>query len=137
MKQKPKKKNKQKLLKKLKIDLWNLCKHYCRLKWGNTCYTCGKKGLSGGNWHTAHAIPSCICPFELDYHWMNHRPACYFCNIHAGGNGLLFGEKLRKEYGQSYIDHLFDMLNNPKIIKPVIKDYQDVIKKYKELINAL
>jgi hypothetical protein len=132
-----KKVNKAKLLKKLKVELWALAKDYCRKRWGNSCYTCNKKGLSGGNWHTSHAIPSCICPFYLDYHWMNLRPACYFCNIHGGGNGFLFHHKLKEEHGQEYINILIDMLENPIIEVATIEDYQNYILKYKQLIKDL
>lgn len=133
----PKKINKAKAIKVLKERLWDLAKNYCRRKWGNTCYTCGKKDLSGGNWHTSHAIPSCICPFELDYHWMNLRPACYFCNIHAGGNGFLFKYKLEQAHGINYVDHLLNMFNNPKIDKPTVEDYQKYIIFYEKLIAEL
>lgn len=132
-----KKPNKAKLLKKYKKQLWELCKQYCRLKWGNVCYACGKGGLSGGNWHTSHVIASCLCPFELDYSENNLRPGCYFCNIHAGGNSALVLEKLRQENGQEYIDNLFLMKNQPKIIKPSLDDYEDYIKKYEQMIKNL
>lgn len=126
-----------KLIKKAKTELWELCKQYCRKKWGNTCYTCGRGNLSGSNWHTGHAIPSALCPFELDYHPDNLRPQDYFCNINLGGNGSAFIEKLRLDNGQDYIDNLFKMKNQPKITKPTLEDYQEYIEKYKQLIKDL
>ncbi len=134
---KEKKVNKAKLLKKLKKELWDLCKQYVRKRDGRVCFTCGKKHLEGGNQHTGHGIPSCTCPFELDYYWYNLAVQCYFCNIHAGGNGSVFMRNLAKKYGQEVVNTLFDMLENPKIIEPTIEDYQNYIIKYKQLIKDL
>ena len=55
----------------LKNKLWKLVRQYIRKKYGNTCYTCGRKNLEGSNWHTGHCIPSVISPFELRYSEMN------------------------------------------------------------------
>ena len=134
---KPKKVNKAKLLKKYKKELWELCKIYCRKKWGNTCYTCGAKNLYGCNQQTGHFIPSCLCPFELDYHPDNLRIQCMRCNKWAGGNQSQYAENLKMDYGQFYIDILFEMKNQPKITKPSLEDYENYIEKYKQLIKKL
>ena len=134
---KEKKVNKAKLLKKLKKELWELCKIYCRKKWGNVCYTCEKKGLVGSDWHTCHFIPSMLCPFLLDYCPENLRPGCYSCNINCGGNQSQFYHNLLRDHGQEYINKLFWMKNFPIIIKPTIEDYQAYIEKYKQLIKDL
>ena len=134
---KPKRVNKAKLLKKLKKQLWDLAKEYCRKKWGNTCYTCGKKSLKGSDWHTCHFIPSALCWFELDYSPANLRPGCYHCNINLGGNGSAFYDRLLRDEGQDYINGIFKMKNQTKIIKPSISDYEEYIEKYKSWIEDL
>ncbi len=134
---KEKKINKAKLLKKLKKELWELCKIYVRKRDGRVCFTCGKKGLEGGNQHTGHCLPSCICPFELDYYPYNLAVQCYFCNIHAGGNGGIFLTKIENKFGGNMIRKLFMMLNAPRITEPTIEDYQAYIDKYKQLIKDL
>ncbi len=81
----------------LKKKLWALCRTAIREKWGNTCFTCGRIGLSGGNWQTGHFIPSSICSVELRYSLENLRPQCYHCNINLSGNWIEYEKKLGEE----------------------------------------
>lgn len=99
------------LKKKLKKKLWVLCKKIIRLKYGNTCYTCGAANLSGSNWHTAHFIPSSTCGLRLRYDLRNLRPGCYNCNINLGGNGAVYYRKMVEVEGQEYVDTLFHQKN--------------------------
>ena len=48
------KKAKTSSTKALKVKLWELCKQIIRKRYGNTCYTCGKSGLSGSSWQIGH-----------------------------------------------------------------------------------
>ena len=84
-------------LSRAKVRLWQLCKEIVRKRYGNTCYTCGKKGLFGSNWHTAHFIPSSICSAELRYELRNLRPCCYHCNVNLSGNWPAYEKALLKE----------------------------------------
>lgn len=84
------KRRKKSDLQKLKAKLWELCKQITRKRYGNTCYTCGKSGLEGGNWQTGHFISSSICSTELRYDLANLRPQCYNCNINKSGNWLAY-----------------------------------------------
>jgi hypothetical protein len=92
-----KKRKKKSDLQKLKEKLWELCKQITRATYGNTCYTCGKAGLEGSNWHTGHFISSSICSTALRYDLRNLRPQCYNCNINKSGNWLAFEYHLRKD----------------------------------------
>jgi len=129
-----KKINLEKLSKKsktyLKKWLWdNLVKPYIRKKYGNTCYTCGAKNLTGSNWHTGHCIPSSTCGILLRYDEINLRPQCYSCNINKGGNGAIFLYKLEKEFGSAYKENLF-LLKNQASQKDNKQFYLDKIIEY-------
>lgn len=86
--------------------LWELCKTLTRAKYGNTCYTCGKTGLEGANWHTGHFITKSICSTELAYDLANLRPQDYHCNINLSGNWPVFEANLIRDHGQGYVDEL-------------------------------
>jgi len=98
-------------LKKLRQELWELCRKIVRLKYGNTCYTCDRKGLEGTNWHTGHFIPASTCGLALKYNIRNLRPQCYHCNINLGGNGAEFYRRMVKEVGQVEVDEMFRIKN--------------------------
>lgn len=124
-------------LKKLQTRLWGFCREYALKKYPKTCYACGAENLEGVNCQLGHCIASVLCPFELDYHPDNLRWECFRCNIRLGGNAAVFLERLRREFGQAYIDNLFLMKNQPRIVKPSLQDYENYIEKYKRLISEL
>lgn len=90
-------KRKVQSISKLKKKLWILCKEITRKKYGNTCFTCGKLGLSGSSWHTGHFIAKSTCSTELAYDLANLKIQCYNCNINKSGNWIAFEEKLGPE----------------------------------------
>jgi len=116
---------------KLKKQLWELCKQIIRKKYGNTCYTCGKTGLSGAGWHTGHFLASSVCGAYLRHDLRNLRPQCYYCNINLGGSGAIFYQKLVEREGQQYIDDLFK--DKQKTIKADAIWYQQKIDEYEKL----
>ena len=126
---------KKKTVKQLKAKLWELCKETVRLKYGNTCYTCGKGGLEGSNWHTAHFIPSAACGAYLRYDLRNLRPCCYNCNINLGGNGAEYYRRMVIEVGQKAVDKLFKDKQN--IIKADTLFYDEKIRWYKDVLIQL
>ena len=85
----------------LKKKLWEIMKQTVREKYGNTCYTCNKTGLSGSNWHTGHMWAKSTLSAHLAYDIRVLRPQCFFCNIHAGGQGAMFYARMLKEIGKS------------------------------------
>jgi 5-methylcytosine-specific restriction endonuclease McrA len=131
MKRRKKKSN----LKKLKDRLWELCKQITRLKYGNVCYTCGARRLSGSNWQTGHFIASSVCGAYLRYDLRNLRIQCMRCNIHAGGNGAIYYEKMVEREGQKYVDKLFK--DKQKIIKADALWFQSKIDEYTSILNSL
>lgn len=82
----PLKKKSTTSVRKLKDELWQLCREITFKKHGSTCYTCGAGELTGSNRHLGHFIPSSLCSAELRYDLDNLRPCCYRCNIHLSGN---------------------------------------------------
>lgn len=91
----------------LQKKLWIECKRIIRAKYGNTCFTCGKVGLEGSNFHTGHFIAKSVCGAYLKYDLRNLRPQCFHCNINCGGRGAEFYQKLVEVEGQKYVDELF------------------------------
>jgi 5-methylcytosine-specific restriction endonuclease McrA len=80
---------------KLKAQLWHLCRAIIIKQYGNDCYTCPAKGLSGSNLHVGHFISSSVCSAELRYALENLRPQCFACNIHRSGNWPAYESHLR------------------------------------------
>lgn len=122
----------------LQSKLWKLVSGYIKKKYGNTCYTCKRQNLTGRNWHTGHYIPSAICSFKLRYDERNLRPQCYNCNINLGGNGGRFGEVLRKEFGQGYLNDLWNFQFQKHLEKkPTVSNYLVLIEEYKNKLKLL
>ena len=84
---------------KLQRKIWEYCKNITRLKYGNTCYTCSRTGLSGGNWQTGHMWAKASVGAYLKYDLRILRPQCYHCNINLGGRGADFYVRMLKEVG--------------------------------------
>lgn len=81
-------------LKKLKEQLWKLCREIQIKRFGSDCYTCPAKDLSGSNRHLGHFISSSVCSTELRYSLDNLKIQCYSCNIHKSGNWLAYERHL-------------------------------------------
>jgi hypothetical protein len=121
--------------KKLREELWELCKKIIRTTYGNTCYTCEAPNLAGANWHTGHFIPRSVCGAYLRYDLRNLRPQCYRCNISLAGNGSSFYRNLVQNEGQAYVDQLFE---DKKIIMKENKSwYVDKIAEYRQKVLEL
>lgn len=125
----------KKSIKSLKTELWELCKQIIRKKYGNTCFTCGKSGLEGSNWHTGHFIPSASGGILLRYHLDNLFCQCYHCNVNLGGNGAVFYRNLVAQKGQDYVDTLFKIKNQSA--KADILFYENKIQEYKKILETL
>lgn len=129
------KKKKKSPIRGLKIKLWELCKEIIRLKYGNTCFTCGKTGLVGSGWHTGHFIASSVGGAYLRYNLNNLRPQCYYCNINLGGNGAMFYKKMVEEVGQDKVDQLFHAMIFE--IKADEWFYRDMIQHHQDILHEL
>lgn len=119
----------------LKKKLWELCKQLIRELYGNECFTCGRIGLSGSNWHTGHFLPSSTCGAYLRYDLRNLRPQCYACNIHLGGNGAAFYKAMVEDVGQKEVDQIFK--DKQKIVKVDRAFYETRIKSYTKVLEQV
>lgn len=118
------KKQSKQPISKIQRLLWNECKRIVREQFGNECYTCGAKGLTGSNWHTGHLIPKAACGAYLKYDLRILRPQCYHCNINLGGNGAEFYRRMIMREGATYVDML-------------IEDRQKTVKAYDHYVKLL
>jgi len=96
---------------KIQKKIWEHCKRIIRGKYGNTCYTCGKVGLEGSNWHTGHMIAKASLGAYLKYDLRLLRPQCYNCNINLGGMGAIFIENMRNREGDKYVEQILQDRN--------------------------
>lgn len=134
MKRTPLRRKSKTPLAKAKDKLWELCKKITRLQYGNICYTCGKTGLEGSNWHTGHYITDSVCSAELSYALDNLRPQCYHCNINLSGNWPSFETNLLRDHGRKYIENLKKRNQATKGLKYDILWYQAKIQEYEALL---
>jgi len=118
---------------KIQKKLWELCRQIIKKKYGNVCYTCGKTGLEGSNWHTGHFIPKASCGAYLKYDLRNLRPQCYHCNLNLGGHGTSFYRNMLEREGKKYVDKLFEDKN---VTVKAYDHYLMLIDKYTELLSA-
>jgi len=109
---------------KIQRQIWVECKRIIRSKYRNTCYTCGRKGLEGSNWHTGHMLAKVSLSAYLKYDLRILRPQCYFCNINCGGRGAEFIDNMRRIEGDKYVDE-------------ILKDKQKTIKAYDHYVLLL
>jgi hypothetical protein len=84
-------------LAKRKEKLWELCKLVIRAKYPNVCYTCGKPGLQGSDWHTGHGKPKGALPLRYQFDIRNLRPQCMHDNKNLGGCSDIFIAKMERE----------------------------------------
>ena len=124
-----KKKSKQKIS-TIQNKIWELLKNIIRQKYGNTCYTCSRTGLSGGNWQTGHMWPKASVGAYLKYDPRILRPQCYHCNINLGGNGAVFYTRMLKEIGKEEMEKLE---RDRQVIVKAYDHYVKLLEEYKKL----
>lgn len=131
MKRSPLKRKSKSAQRKLKEELWEICKQIVRKRDGNVCVICNKSELVGSGWHTGHFIASSVCGAFLRYDLRNLHSSCYNCNINLGSNGSVFFLSLEKKYGREFVDAIF----RDKIITIKADDqfYNQKIKEYSEI----
>lgn len=119
----------------LKDELWDLCKQIIRIKYPNVCYTCGKEGLKGANWHTGHMIAKAAVGAYLKYDLRILRPQCYYCNMNLGGNGAEYYRLMVEREGKKYVNNIYK--DRQIIIKADKQWYLDKIEEYKLILEKL
>lgn len=113
--------------------IWELCKHIIRKKYGNVCYTCGRTGLEGSNWHTGHLWAKASLGAWLKYDLRVLRPQCYHCNINLGGSGADFWVKMVRDNGQEYMDSL---KSERSITVKAYDHYVGLLGEYKQIYGT-
>ena len=129
-------------LKKLKEDLWQLCKQITRKRYvlpdGTwKCFSCGSIIDAPWKCHTGHCVPDQYGGLMLRYDLRNLRPQDYGCNINLGGNGAVYLMNLRKEIGDEEVDKMFELLsfkNKKFTVKEERAFLEGKIEEYKKLL---
>lgn len=128
------KKQSKQSISKIQRTLWELCKNIIRLRYGNTCYTCYKTGLSGGNWQTGHMWAKASVGAYLKYDLRILRPQCYHCNINLGGRGADFYARMLSEQGKEYMENL---QKDRQVTVKASDHYLVLIPLYQNLLSKL
>lgn len=126
--------------KKLKAELWELCKQITRKKYQNQngtwhCFTCGKLIDLPAKAQTGHGIPSSVGGILLRYHLNNLRIQDYFCNINLGGNGGEYYKRLVLEIGQEKVDELYAL--KLQSAKADVLFFEEKIKEYTHVLSEM
>lgn len=90
----------------LRKKLEAVCNRYIRLRDKGICFTCGKYA-EGSAYHAGHYIPKSICGINLRYDELNIHGQCYRCNIHLGGYGAMYDQRMRSIYGNEAVNALW------------------------------
>lgn len=134
MKTSPLKNKSKQPISKIQRKIWEYCKQITRKTYGNTCYTCGQRGLTGSNWHTGHLWPKAALGAFLKYDLRVLRPQCYHCNINLGGNGAVFYKKMIEEIGQKEMQKLE---KDKRVIAKAYDHYLTVLENYQTIADKL
>lgn len=110
--------------------IWVHCKRIIREKYGNTCYTCGRTGLEGSNWHTGHLWAKASLGAYLKYDLRVLRPQCYNCNINQGGRGADFYARISREMTPHDLQQLID---DRRVTVKAIDHYTRILDEYSKL----
>ena len=109
---------------RLQRKIWQLIKIIVRKRYPNKCYTCDQTGLSSSNLHSGHLWPKAALGAYLKYDLRVIRVQCFRCNIHLGGNGAVFYQRMLKEIG-------------PKEMEKLEKDRQVMVNAYEHYTKIL
>ena len=117
-----------------KKKLWTEFSIFIRRRDKGQCFTCGLKK----HWkemQAGHMIPRSVGGASLYFHEKNVHCQCYACNINYGGNGAIYAQNFISVYGQEEFDEIM-RLKSVIYKYPTIREYEELIKHYKELNNA-
>ena len=131
--------------KQLQIKIWDECKRIIKVRYGNDCYTCDAKNLTGSNRHTGHMVPKKYLPYQFKYDLRFLRPQCYNCNMNLGGMGALYisnlldEDKIEEYEIWGFIYSVKEVKKLQKENKPKPKDvelfYQELLERLKLITN--
>jgi len=134
------KKPKKLTSKELQNKIWIECRRVANLRYKNKkggfdCYTCGANGLFGVNKQLGHMIPKSYCKPFMKYDMRNLRFQCMRCNVHMGGMGALFIERMRGVDGDMYVAEILNDLQVQMDVKDIYKYYQDQLEFLKLIVK--
>lgn len=144
------KKKKPKLPKERKVrniakEVWQLCREICFLRDKNAqgeinCYTCNARNLQKSNKQLGHGYPKGALGVSMQYELKILKFQCYFCNINLGGCGAVFWKHLENEYGKKEADQLYAECKASKGLTTKARPYllakiEEYKKKLAELNN--
>lgn len=89
-----------------KEKLWKTLKQVISIRDGDTCISCGAKGIHGHNKHGGHFIPSASCGGFLRYDIRNVWVQCATCNLYHSGAGAEYTIELQKRFGKKFVEQL-------------------------------
>lgn len=92
---------------KLKRKLVSLLHPAIKDRDGNVCFSCGKTGLEGTNWHAGHMFSAGAHP-NLKFHAAAIRSQDFNCNINQGGNGASYAANFIKRFGREKFNLLYE-----------------------------
>lgn len=131
------KKGKQKIS-TIQNKIWKLCKTITRKRCGNSCYTCGRTGLSGNDWQTGHMWAKASVGAYLKYDLRILKPQCFSCNIHKGGMGADFYKRMLSEIGEEEMQKLekdrLVILDGQKGRPTAMQHYLNLLSEYQGMI---
>ena len=127
MKRSPLKKKSKQKISVLKRKLWTLFSKYIRERDNYTCITCGQKN-TGSGMHAGHYIPKSVGGNALYFNEQNVNAQCFRCNIHLGGFGSMYHQKMVEKYGQEAVDELWKL--KQQIVKHDVEWYEEKIEEY-------
>lgn len=110
--------------------IWDECKRIVRRDYPNSCYTCGRNGLEGSNWHTGHMWAKASLSAFMKYDLRILRPQCYFCNVNCGGRGAEFYSRMLSEKGESYMKRLAE---DRQVTVKAYDHYVSLLESYKSM----
>lgn len=120
-----------------KKKAWAAFSEYIRMKNTDTssgvdCYTCGKN-VYWNMIQAGHAIGGRNNSILFNEDLV--RPQCVGCNVFGRGKYAIFTRKLIDELGMGRYDELVS--ESQKTVQYKSTDYQEIEKKYKELLSEL
>jgi hypothetical protein len=131
-------------VKTLEAKVWDLCRSITRIRYPNTCFTCGKENLEGKQWHTGHFIKKRKLPFEMKYDLRILRPQCQYCNLRQNGNEGMYAINIIKTEGVEYLLEIdkdiklfssLEPMNQPQqreYLENLIISYKNILDKYNQ-----
>lgn len=100
---------------------------------GNTCISCGKRDLVGGNWHAGHYAKAELCNVVWRYKPTNISSQCFYCNKWLRGNTIEYRKNLIKKIGEKNVINIEENYNIPL---PVDFDSRKYLREQIEIVSS-